>query len=425
MLSSSVIYNVVVRWPFVANHILLESLIDIVILGAIGTTIVREFRTNNETPIEVRDQVFDRFAPVVGAMTVLMYYLIFVTKLNWDFVNLDTSCVTLFYEDVLNRFSFLPLPTGRWAVVGSLWAFLIIEIVLPVLLTFRKTRYYAFVIGLPFHILLGLIGHRTFSAFIFALYGLFCAESISKILEKVRMSLGEARTVRLVWGLRLLLMAAGILICVYYFTVGGDVSDGGRPPLRNLGYRLWYTWSVLVAILYFISIGRSYIRRDSLPTLLWSSRPGLLWLMLPVVFLDGMSPYLGLKTETSFAMYSSLRTEGEWNNHFFMPALRVTDYQDDLVEILETDNERLQDMMYIGIETRRRALVPYFELHRVVSEATSDFHVTYERGGKIYEYSNVNGVNTDPELARKIPLVLSKLLYFRPITAGDKEYCKH
>ena len=147
--------------------------------------------------------------------------------------------------------------------------------------------------------------------------------------------------------------------------------------------------------------------------------------MMGVVFLNGLSPYLGLKTETSFAMYSSLRTEGEWNNHFFMPALRLADYQDDLVEILETNHPRLQKMMYIGMQAERKALITYFELRRVVSEIATNFYVTYERQGEIHQYSNYNGGNTDPELARRHPLLLAKLLYFRPITAGEKEYCKH
>ena len=309
MLSSSVFYNVGVRWPFVANHILLESLINLVILGAIGMTLVREYRTTSEADVEVRNQIFDRFAPVVGAIVILMYYLIFVTKLNWDFFNLETSCVTFFYEDVLSRFSFLPLPSDQWTIVAMLWIFLIIEIVLPVLLCFRQTRYSAFVVGLPFHLLLGLIGHRTFSAFIFALYGLFCVDSVAKLLAKLRTSLGSDRTIRIVWTVRILFVSAGFIFGVHYLMAGGYDSEIGRPPLRAIGYRLWFFWSIIIAILFFSAIARSYVCRDSSPTLIWSSRPGLLWLMLPVVFLNGMSPYLGLKTETSFAMYSSLRTE--------------------------------------------------------------------------------------------------------------------
>lgn len=113
-----------------------------------------------------------------------------------------------------------------------------------------------------------------------------------------------------------------------------------------------------------------------------------------------------------------------------MPAFRLTDYQDDLVEILETDHPQLQKMMYvdvsyIGIESKRKALITYFELRRIVSETMTDFSVTYRRRGEIHQYVNYNGVNNDAELARKHPLLLAKLLYFRPITAGDREYCKH
>lgn len=425
MISLSVIYNVGVRWPFVANHIFLETLLNFVILGAIIPVVIRGYRANTAIDTGDRNEIFDRLAPVLGSVTVLLYYLIFVTKLNWDFIDLESSCVTLFYDSVLNRFSFLPLPTGDRAYLAMVWLFLAVEIVLPVLLTFRKTRYSAFVIALPFHLVLGLIGHRTFSAFIFALYGLFCADSISKLIAAVRAKLGQDRITQVVRTLRFLFIFVTLALYFYYFMAGGYDAETGQRPLRHFGYRAWYTWSMLIIILYFSAIGRSYLRRDSLPTPFWSPRPGYLWLMLPLVFLNAMSPYLGLKTESSFAMYSSLRTEGEWNNHFFMPALRLTGYQDDLVEILETDNPMVQKMMYTGIKNKRKTVVTYFELRRVVSESTADFYVTYSRGGEVHQYRQYNGVNNDPDLARRHPLLLSKLLYFRPITAGDKEYCKH
>ena len=425
MLASSVLFNVVANWPFVANHILLESIVNVTILGAIATTMVQEYRINSEKDIGIRNHIFDRFAPVVGAMFVLLYYLVFVTKLNWDFINLETSCVTSFYGDVLDRLSFLPLPEDSSAIVASLWIFLIIEIILPVLLTFRKTRYSAFIIGLPFHILLGLIGHRTFSAFVFALYGLICADSITKVLARVSASLGSDRTLRIVWALRFLVISVGFLFAIYYYLTGDYMREMGSIPIHRISYRVWFLWSLVITLLYFSAIARSYISRDSSPTLLWSSRPKLLWLMFAVVFLNGMSPYLGLKTETSFAMYSSLRTEGERTNHFFMPALRLADYQDDLVEILETNHPLLQRRMYTGKDIKRKALITYFELRRIVSETTTDFNVTYNRRGEVHHYSYDNGVNTNPELARKHPVLLAKLLYFRPVFAGEHEYCQH
>ena len=52
-------------------------------------------------------------------------------------------------------------------------------------------------------------------------------------------------------------------------------------------------------------------------------------MLLPVlVVLNGSSPYLGLKTETSFAMFSNLRTIGGLSNHLLVGAgVQVFDYQ--------------------------------------------------------------------------------------------------
>ena len=69
-----------------------------------------------------------------------------------------------------------------------------------------------------------------------------------------------------------------------------------------------------------------------------------------VVVLNGLSPYVGLKTETSWAMYSNLRTEVH-PNHFLVPAsVKVFGYQDDLVEILATSLPA-----FAGVRGRRRA----------------------------------------------------------------------
>ena len=41
-------------------------------------------------------------------------------------------------------------------------------------------------------------------------------------------------------------------------------------------------------------------------------------------------------------MFSNIRTEGTGNNHLFVPRLRLFGYQDDLVEILESNDRQLQ-----------------------------------------------------------------------------------
>lgn len=68
MLLSSIVYNVA-KWPFVVNHILLETIINATILGAIIATLLgrREFRHFDD---KFRMEVFQRFSPVIWIMLV-------------------------------------------------------------------------------------------------------------------------------------------------------------------------------------------------------------------------------------------------------------------------------------------------------------------------------------------------------------------
>jgi NADH:ubiquinone oxidoreductase subunit 6 (subunit J) len=89
-----------------------------------------------------------------------------------------------------------------------------------------------------------------------------------------------------------------------------------------------YAGAVLAIFLFTLRHNR--IEFPSARTLLTVRTPGLL-LIPALLFANGLMPYLGLKTETSFAMYSNLRTEGGYSNHWLMPAsLQVWDYQRDL-----------------------------------------------------------------------------------------------
>ncbi|MEL6263995.1 MAG: hypothetical protein AAFR12_23415, partial [Cyanobacteria bacterium J06626_6] len=60
-----------------------------------------------------------------------------------------------------------------------------------------------------------------------------------------------------------------------------------------------------------------------------------------IILLFGLSPYLGLRTAGTFSMFSNLKTEGEYSNHFLLGQnqLKLWGYQEDVVEVLEIDDE--------------------------------------------------------------------------------------
>jgi hypothetical protein len=150
--------------------------------------------------------------------------------------------------------------------------------------------------------------------------------------------------------------------------------------------------------------------------------PPFRWLyaMLALVLLNGASQYLGLKTENAFTMYSNLRTEGGYNNHLFLPALRLATWQDDLVEVLETDDPELQGY------ADREEWITYFEFRRLTSTTPRDFEVRYRRnGGEARWFRKRSGSGSDRELATPHPLLAEKLLSFRPVSRRERPLCAH
>jgi hypothetical protein len=152
------------------------------------------------------------------------------------------------------------------------------------------------------------------------------------------------------------------------------------------------------------------------PTFRW------LYATLALVVLNGTSQYLGLKTETAFTMYSNLRTEAGYNNHLFLPALRVAGFQDDVVEVLETDLPELE--RFVGGEE----WVTWFEFRRLTSAAKREFRVRYRRNGgeeRWFHSGNGHAPAGDPELAERHGLLAGKLLRFRAVSRRELPLCAH
>ena len=58
--------------------------------------------------------------------------------------------------------------------------------------------------------------------------------------------------------------------------------------------------------------------------------------MIPLVFfLNGISPYLGLKTEGSISMFSNLHVEGRTTNHFLHAVIPgFWNYSDEVITVI-------------------------------------------------------------------------------------------
>ena len=427
--ASSVVYNVC-KWPFVVNHILLESIANFVILVSVVTTRLglREDSTAQ------RAAAIDRFAPALKWSMIIMYYFAFVAKLNHDFFDPEISCVSFMYERLVDRFPFLP--NTSVARRFFVWATLVVELAIPVLFTFRKTWGLAILIGMPFHFVLGLVGHRTFSAIAVALYCLFIivplTASLNGWLNSTRRRIGDSACQS---GWIIIRVAASLVVAALLGSRILGHYESGIGPLKffRVAWGIWILWSLLLMAVVAWTIW-SGPNRWSLDRAVSPRKWKWTWAVLAIVFLNGSSQYLGLKTETCFTMYSNLRTEGGVNNHLFLPSLRLTNYQDDLVEVTEvssapekTERPRLHHVMQsLNDSIERGQYVTRFELQRAAQmsrAAVVPFHVRYIDG--TVEKSYRSDSPDDSELSEDHSIWLFKLLWFRPVDKDGRMRCQH
>jgi hypothetical protein len=175
-------------------------------------------------------------------------------------------------------------------------------------------------------------------------------------------------------------------------------------------------YAAFIVALFATTLGRSRVHFQSASELLRAPVPALL--IFPVLMAaNGLLPYFGTKTETAFAMYSNLRTEGGYSNHWVMPAsLQVWGYQRDLVTIRRISVPRIQRLANRGYQW------PYFEFKWLVRDYP-DASLTYEHNGVV---KRLKRIKDDPELAAPDSYLQRKFMKFRPVPRDvERTPCIH
>jgi hypothetical protein len=354
-------------------------------------------------------ELFRVLSPLVRACVFGIYFWTIFHKLNLDFVDPEVSCARRLGFGLANKIGLGGFP-DQIAVVSVIMTILI-EAALPIGLLFARTQRITALAGLGFHWTLGSVGFMGFSSTMISLLSLFLAPDAGQLFS------GHARRLRLsgfevsagtLNRLAFVGWVLGLAFAKAVFRINPSWLAGG----------LWYGLPVFAGILYFWN--RAPIRGGEQPAAVWQlvrrPTPGLL---VPLVlFLNGACPFLGTKTEYSYAMYSSLRTEGGRTNHLlWRTPLALADYQTDLVEVLEGSDEGLLKK-YGGRK------VPRYELSTALWDLAAS-----GRGGVPVVLLDASGTRTVPSaeraLAREPTLLERKFLSFRKIVPARKGMCAH
>src|SRR5262249_48127880 len=178
-----------------------------------------------------------------------------------------------------------------------------------------------------FHLGLGLDVHKrylNFSSVMFALLLLYLPEGAMGRLHDLFADRAAAfrRTFTL----------------VYLALIATSLIAGMNSPLYWIGrWLLWVPYAVglLIAVVLACALAPRDSRTETV-----GAGAGLAWAVPVLVMLNGLCPILGLKTRTSWQMYSNIRLEADASNHLLVPrSLDLLGALRDRVVIISTTDE--------------------------------------------------------------------------------------
>jgi hypothetical protein len=332
----------------------------------------------------------------VQGLCILTYFFSFLHKLNSDYISIRHSCGTQLGDFYCWDRKIEHAGVRRAVYLLSIYGTLIVEGLMPVCLLVPQLLPVGLLLGLTFHFTLGLLGIINFSTVMYAGLLTFLPEpTLVRVADAVA-ALG--------WP-TIALCSTLSLLAVWFLTP--RYANRHCPYVsRRPAWVLQSVFGVISAMLLmgsFCLFGLESVERIS-----WSSL-GRAEQLLLVFFLlafsvNGLSPYLGLKTEFSFAMFSNLRYE-PWRHLLYPSSWRpfnLSSYVE--IERLEglPDDKQLKEtsatkmVLFLLSQAEAYRFSSYFfrESVRLICRAAKTpprIHVVFKERGKRFEIDDFDG----------------------------------
>lgn len=402
-LGALAVLGLVTAWmeaPVLGNHWLLAALVN---LGLLLALIAGRCRGTGDVRLAAR------FVPVARWTLLAFYMFAAFAKLNHAFLSPEVSCAVRYGDQLLQSLYLGNLdPTGVWARLLPA-AVVAVEVAIPILLAVRRTRHFGVVVGLAYHSVIGLNTTHLFADFcsvLAPLFILFLPPAFA--VGVVDLARRNARPVKMARGL--VVIASSIVLVALWSTPSAGGSDV-RPDGLALA---WIACDLAVLLLVL-----RFLRRPNLgPVTARAARqpsPALLLVVPALAVLNGLSPYLELKSGYGWNMYSNLDTVNGQTNHLLVPrTMALSKVQGDLVRIEATDDPGL------GLYVTERYDIPFRQLRAYLSSRPG-VSLVYQRAG---QRRIADPAANDPELVRPVPDWEQKVQPFRAVDRSKPSRCQ-
>jgi len=391
-LAGAIVASAVVEAPLIGNHWMLAAAISAAALLA--------------RPWRADPGFLERFAPTARVILLVFYSFAAFAKLNSGFLDPVESCARFFANQGLS-FWRLPEVTGDGPIAPALpWIALVVELSVPVLLVMRRTRRLGVVVAVVFHLLLTLDLRQHFYDFTLVLVPLFALFAPASFLAAIDRALPRLR----LGGGWLWIGLFGAQVVAFHLSL--------PQPARRIAVAVaWTTWLALAGV-----IGRGLLaaRRAERPetTEPIAFRPANLAgiALVTIVVLNGLSPYLELKTATGFNMYANLATADGTSNHLIVSRTAgLRRDQASTVEILSSDDDGLAAYADTGFALPVVNLQDYLADHPDVS-------VEYRLDGSVVEH---RPDRAGPLAPSAMGWAVERFALFRAVPLADPPACQN
>ena len=408
--------------PVIPHGYLLGAITTLFLLYALGRLLFhKECVKNGEV-------FFNDVAPVLRLGLFSTYLWAAIQKLNFDYLNPEVSCAAQLHTKIASYFGDI-IPTDTLALQVAIYGSFLFEFGIPILLYLPKTRFFGFAAAVWFHLWLAIhpaAGIFSFSSLVLALLYLFLPVTWGQQLQKIWsaqlswLGRGDVARGRGIATKIVIFCFFGCLISQAMLYLLIDRSYTVFFSANRIGFVAFFVWGSWLGGCYLISGVRGQIFKSRLPN---SFHWNWACLGLILVVTNGIYPWIGGRTQTSFSMYSNLRSEGT-GNHTFLKRIDLLPYQKDMVEVLESEPSifapaekprGIQQFANPGYN-----IVPYFEFRRLLSEMEGDVSISYIRDGEEMLLSRKDGIIVgDTEVFEPLPLLKGKFLWFRRLETLD------
>lgn len=386
------VFDFLYRIPLTPNH-------DFLAAGFFTATLILIFSRTQDLVYWVR--------PMAVGVALVIYFFGFFQKLNLDFFNPDLSCSVALIDQVLNQLSGQPdrivgplaaiLPKS--AVPWLAWGVILLEAGLFLLILVKRFRHYGIVFALGFHFFLSPVV-ETFSIFMLLVLLTLLPHEFFEKLKGHKAAQWLQRN-------RLAILAVVAMLALGYFSLGLLPDQAVKRNVKS-----WITMIWLVPFYLFVLAAISFSSKIAadLPRIRVSSLA-----ILILLFVNGLSPYFGLKTATAFSMFSNLRTEGESNHLLISQAPDFFGDQSNLVAVHFAQGDGTP------IQIDRETKWPVFEIRRwihhgeLIKDPNPNQWRTYIdwQGKRLFLDEEL--IKSDPDFAQPISIIERKLRLFRSV----------